>query len=119
MNSTHTWGPAQFSRQASKQIFGSCSGLGKAGVTPHLLQLSLHEPQIVEATVSVARLFGNARDMAHAVVCQVPKDYVSAEVCEILSDHLIASSELCGTKTADAGCKYILECKHGHKVLRS
>ena len=27
---------------------------------------------------------------------QVPKNYVSAEVCEILSDHLIASSELCG-----------------------
>jgi hypothetical protein len=29
-------------------------------------------------------------------VFQVPKDYVSAEVCEMLSDHLIASSELCG-----------------------
>lgn len=29
-------------------------------------------------------------------VFQVPKNYVSAEICEILSDHLIASSELCG-----------------------
>ena len=29
-------------------------------------------------------------------VFQVPKDFVSAEVCEMLSDHLIASSELCG-----------------------
>lgn len=29
-------------------------------------------------------------------LAQVPASYVSAEVCEILSDHLIASSELCG-----------------------
>ena len=29
-------------------------------------------------------------------LAQVPASDVSAEVCEILSDHLIASSELCG-----------------------